>query len=71
MTFNLLRAQSNSCPLAVAILEEFCMASADMQWPICSGERIMAHGPLVYFRPNYISFINADNYYHNKKVARQ
>ena len=27
--------------------------------------------PLVYFRPNYISFINADNYYHNKKVARQ
>ena len=31
----------------VAILEESCMASADMQWLFYSGERIVVHGPLV------------------------
>ena len=30
MTFNLLTAQSNFYPLAVAMLQEFCMASADI-----------------------------------------
>ena len=55
----------------MAILVEFCMASADMEWPICSDERIVAHGPLVYFRPGYITFINADNYHHNKKITGQ
>ena len=65
-------AQSNSCPLAVAILEDFAW-----HLQICNGrfaqvsESCPMGLPLVYFRPNYISFINADNYYHNKKVARQ
>ena len=48
MTSVLFTAQSISVLVAVAILEEFCMASADMQWPICSGERIVAHGLLVF-----------------------
>ena len=33
--------------VAVAMLEECCMASADMQWLFYSGEQIMAHGHLV------------------------
>ena len=33
----------------MAILEESCMASADMQWPFYSGEQIVAHGPLVLY----------------------
>ena len=36
----------------MAILEECCMASADMQWLIYSGERILAHGHLV-LSPTY------------------
>ena len=32
----------------MAILEESCMASADMQWLFYSSERVMAHGPLVF-----------------------
>ena len=40
----------------MAILKEICMASADMQWPFYSGERIMAHKPLVvFFHPKCIS----------------
>ena len=35
--------------VAVAILEECCMASADMQWVFYSGERIVIHRPLVLF----------------------
>ena len=30
-----------------AILEEYCMASADIEWLFHSGEQVMAHGPLV------------------------
>ena len=33
----------------MTILEESRMASADMQWPFYAGERIVAHGPLVFF----------------------
>ena len=33
----------------VAIREECCMASADMQWLICSRERIVDYGPLFFF----------------------
>ena len=36
-----------SVPVAVAVLEECCMASVDMQLLLYSGERILAHGPLV------------------------
>ena len=32
--------------LVVAILEECCLASADMQWLFYSGEQMAAHGPL-------------------------
>ena len=32
--------------VAVAVLEECCMAFANMQWLFLSGERIVAHGPL-------------------------
>ena len=35
--------------VAVAILEECYMASADMQWLFYSGERSMAHEPLINF----------------------
>ena len=34
-------------PAAVAILEEYCMAFANMQQLFLSGERIVAHGHLV------------------------
>ena len=40
-------------PVAVAKLEECCMAFANMQWPFLSDERIVAHRPLV--------LITADN----------
>ena len=33
--------------VTVAILEEYCIASAVMQWLFYSGERIMAYGPLL------------------------
>ena len=33
--------------IAVAILEECCMASADTQWLFYSVEQIVAHWPLV------------------------
>ena len=33
----------------MVILEESCMASADMQWQFYSGERIVAHGPLLLY----------------------
>ena len=32
----------------MAILEECCIASADMQWLFYSGERIVGHGPLIF-----------------------
>ena len=32
--------------VAVAELEEWYIAAADMQWLVYSGERIIAHGPL-------------------------
>ena len=35
--------------VAVAILEEGCIASADMQWLFYSGEWIVVIGPLVYY----------------------
>ena len=35
--------------VAVAVLKECCMASADMQWLFYLGERIMARGPLVFY----------------------
>ena len=35
--------------VAVAKPEECCMASADMQWLIYSGERIVAHWSLLWF----------------------
>ena len=34
--------------VAVAVLEECCMATAGMQWLFYSGEQIVAHGPLVF-----------------------
>ena len=34
--------------VAVAMLEECCMSSADMQWLFDSGKQIMAHGPLFH-----------------------
>ena len=37
-----------SVQVAVAILEECCMAFIDMQWLFNSGERIVTHGYLVY-----------------------
>ena len=46
MTF--LRHGQISVLVAVAILEEFCMASADKQLLFYSGERTVANGPLVY-----------------------
>ena len=49
MTIDLSMARSNLQPhTLVAILEESCMASKDMQWPFNSGERIVAYGPFVY-----------------------
>ena len=43
------RRSQISVLVAVAILVECCMASADMQWLIYSGERIEAHGPPVSY----------------------
>ena len=43
----LLRHGQNSVLFAVAILDECCRASADMQWPFYSGKRIVTHEPLV------------------------
>ena len=43
-----LRHGQISVPVAVAILEECCIASADTQWLFYSGERIVARVPLVY-----------------------
>ena len=48
MTFDLFMARSNVF-VAVAILEDCCMGSADMQLLFYSGEQIVAHGPLVLF----------------------
>ena len=39
--------KANICLSFLATLEECCMASADMQLLVYSGERIVAHGPLV------------------------
>ena len=36
--------------VAVAILEECCMSTADMQWLIHTGERVDVHGPFVRLR---------------------
>ena len=36
----------------MAILEECCMASADMQWLFYSGEQIVVYGPLVFYVPS-------------------
>ena len=47
--------------VAVAILEECCRASADMQWLFFSGERIVAHGPLVMFWSFYFQFIQLNH----------
>ena len=33
MTFDIFMARSNLCLVLVVILEECCMASANMQWP--------------------------------------
>ena len=53
MTFDRLRYGQICVPVAVAILEECCMAFANMQTLFLSGERIVAHGPLVfYFLPD-------------------
>ena len=38
----------------MVILEESCMASADIQWPFYSGERIVAHGPLVFEQAAFV-----------------
>ena len=46
MTF--VRQGQISVLVAVAILEECCMTSADMQWLFHSDERIVAHGSLFY-----------------------
>ena len=38
----------------MAILEEFCIVSADIQWLYYSDERIMAHGPLILLLAFYL-----------------
>ena len=48
VTYDLLPQGQIYVLVAVAILEECCMVSADMQWLFYSGEQIMAHRPLVY-----------------------
>ena len=47
-TFDILRYGQICILVAVAILKECCMASADMQILFYSDERIVAHGPLVF-----------------------
>ena len=44
--------------VAVAILEVYCMASADMQWTFYLGERIVAHGSLAYHLAPIIDMIS-------------
>ena len=53
MAFDFLRHSQISVLVAVAILQECCMASVDKQWLVCSGERIVAYGPLVYKRDHF------------------
>ena len=54
MTIDLSRTRSNLQPHTLVWGKggntgRNCMASADMRWLFYSGERIMAHGPLVFF----------------------
>ena len=53
MIFNLFTAQSNLCWSCCGKLKECCMASADMQWLLYSGEQIVAYGPLVSLQNYY------------------
>ena len=60
LTFDLSMARSNLYFHTlvwgnVAILEESCMASADMQWSFYSGEQIVVHGPLVHIRTTKVN----------------
>ena len=56
MTFDLLWFGQICTTVAVSILEECCMAFANMQWVFLSGELIVAHGLLASWNFHGIVF---------------